>query len=203
MSGGISDDQKVRLQVKSLIGWKYGFDGLLAPLRQERGMTFPYSPTIGIGHSANYGTYETTHSIYQPNYFVNTPNPTIGITATFTSNTQEEAEYTAACLHFFKTCTKMDYGISAGDDAGSPPPVLIFNAYGKLHAKDVPVIITSVNYNLTEDIDYVQVDDYSIPTNLLVTLDLRVQVPPRYTRDNFSLRDYASGNFLNKNKGLM
>lgn len=204
MSGGIGDEQKVKLQVKTVDGWGLGFSGLLEPLAKDRGVIFPYTPTIGIGHSANYGSYDATHSIYQPNYYVNTPNPTIGITATFTANEIEEARYTAAALHFFKTCTKGDFGENS-DNAGSPPRSLIFNAYGHLHAKNLPVILTGVNYNLVEDSDYVEVDfnfeKVSIPTSLLVTLDLRVQLPPRYTKENFNLRDYASGNLLARKNG--
>lgn len=206
MSGGIGDDQKVKLQVKTVDGWGLGFDGLLEPLRQDRGVVFPYTPTIGIGHSANYGSYDSTHSVYQPNYYVNTPNPTIGITATFTANDIKEARYTAAALHFFKTCTKSNFGVNS-QDAGSPPRTLIFNAYGQLHSKNVPVILTSVNYNLVEDVDYVEVEfngeKTSIPTTLLITLDLRVQMPPRYTKDNFDIRGYASGSLLKNNKGFM
>ncbi len=204
MSGGIGDEQKVKLQTKSLSG--IAFDGLLAPLRQDRGVIFPYTPTIGIGHSANYGSYDSTHSIYQPNYYVNTPNPTIGITATFTANDMSEARYTASALHFFKTLTKSDFGEKAVNP-GSPPRTLIFNAYGHLHAKNVPVILTSVNYNLVEDIDYVEVDfngsKTSIPTSLLVTLDLRVQMPPRYTKERFDLRNYANGSSLKSGNGFI
>ena len=204
--GGIGEDQKVKLQVKTVDGWGLGFDGLLEPLREDRGVVFPYTPTIGIGHSANYGSYDTTHSIYQPNYYVNTPNPSIGITATFTANDITEARYTAAALHFFKTCTKAHFGEN-DTDAGSPPRSLVFNAYGHLHSKNVPVILTSVNYNLVEDIDYVEVEfngeKTSIPTSLLVTLDLRIQMPPRYTKSNFNLKDYASGRSLKNNKGFM
>jgi len=204
MSGGIGEEQKVRLQVKNLSG--LSFDGLLSPLRQDRGVIFPYTPTIGIGHSANYGSYDTTHSVYQPNYYVNTPNPSIGITATFTANEMGEARYTAAALHFFKTLTKSDFG-EQGINPGSPPRTLIFNAYGHLHANNVPVILTSVNYNLVEDIDYVEVDfngsKTSIPTSLLVTLDLRVQMPPRYTKERFNLRNYANGSSVKGGDGFI
>lgn len=208
MSGGISDDQKVKLYPKTTIGWGLGVEGMLAPLAENGRpvVTFPYTPTIGIGHSANYGSYETTHGIYQPNYYVSTSNPTIGITATFTANDKEDALYTAAALHFFKVCTKSDFGVNS-PTPGAPPRTLIFDAYGHLHAKKVPVVLTSVNYNLVEDIDYVEVEfngeKTSVPTSLLVTLDLRVQMPPRWTKDNFDIRGYASGDLLKNNKGFI
>ena len=58
-----------------------------------------------------------------------------------------------------------------------------------------------------EDVDYVEVEfngeKTSVPTSLLVTLDLRVQMPPRWTKDNFDIRGYASGDLLKNNKGFI
>ena len=103
-------------------------------------------------------------------------------------------------------CTKSDFGVNS-PTPGAPPRTLIFDAYGHLHAKKVPVVLTSVNYNLVEDIDYVEVEfngeKTSVPTSLLVTLDLRVQMPPRWTKDNFDIRGYASGDLLKNNKGFI
>lgn len=205
MSGGIGNDQKVSLRVKNNAAAPFSFTGLLAPLKggTTGGVVFPYSPTVAFSHTANYGAYDTTHSISQPNYYVSTSNPTIGLTATFTANTIDEARYSAAALHFFKTCTKSEYGIAAGNSAGTPPPVLIFNAYGTIHSKNVPVVVANVSYNLSEDVDFVQVDDFSIPASFILTLDLRVQIPPRSTRDNFDIKGYANGSLLSSNKGFL
>lgn len=201
MSGGISEDQKVSLRFKSRLRQPFELEGILAPLNSKNGVDFPYTPTIGIGHSANFGSYDTTHSIYQPQYYVNTQNPSISLTSTWTANSIDEAAYTAAALQFFKSCTKSEFGVSAGQRAGTPPPVLLLNAYGNLHIKDVPVVLATMNYNLTEDVDYVQVGDFSIPTSMLITLDLKIQQTPRNVRDNFDIKQYANGGLLNKGKG--
>jgi len=198
MSGGIKNKVSLVLKNRNDAG---ALTGILFPLQQtSNGIEFPYTPTIGIGHSANYGQHDIVHSVSQPNYYVNTPNPTIGITAQFTSNSIEEAKYTAACLHFLKSCTKGEFGEQAGDLAGTPPPVLILSAYGMLHAERIPVVVGNVSYNLTEDVDYVEVESagnmLTLPTTLLMTIDLKVQQTPRFVRENFDAGRYASGHLL-------
>ena len=138
MSGGIASDQKVRLIPKDLSLLQ---DGLVSPLMSTMGIVFPYTPTIMVGHAAQYGQYDITQGQYQQQFFVNSPNPSISLTATFTSQTTKELEYTIACLTFLKSCTKSDFGEQRRDTAGTPPPVLLFSAYGLSHFKNVPVVL--------------------------------------------------------------
>ena len=179
------------------------YDGILSPLaigKEQLGVEFPFTPTIMMSHSANYGAFDVTGSIYQQNFYNSTPNPTISITAMFPSNTEKEARYTAAALHFFKSCTKSDFGIQAGDRAGTPPPILKFNCYGSVHASNVPVVIRSFNYTLPEDTDYVEVDIngemIAVPTLLLAAIELTPQIPPKVVKDKFNIKTYASGGLL-------
>lgn len=152
MSGGLASDQKARLIPKDLSLLQ---DGIVKPLVSTAGIVFPYTPTIMVGHSANYGQYDVTHSIYQQQFFINSPNPTISLTATFTSQTRSELAYAIACLTFLKSCTKSDFGEQRRETAGTPPPVLLFSAYGAAHFKNVPVVVKNVAYTLPEDVDYV------------------------------------------------
>lgn len=183
----------------------FGYDGLLAPLAKTNGVVFPYSPTVQIGHSASYGTYDTTHSVYQQNYYINTPNPTYSITGTFTSQTNEDAAYTAAALHFFKACLKGEFGGNSYATAGVPPAICRFSTYGALHAHRIPVIVRSFSYTLTEDAEYVSIPSpvgtVEVPSIVLVTLDLTVQLPPNMVRDRFSLSEYKNGRGLRKGFG--
>lgn len=178
-------------------------DGLLGPLKETNGVVFPYTPSIQVAHAANYGTYDITHSVYQSQYYINTANPNIGLFTTFTAQSQEEAIYMAASLHFFKSCTKSDFGDvnRAGADgglgtAGTPPPVLLFTAYGNIHFKNVPVVIRSVSYTMPEDVDYITFkytrDTISMPTQMLISLDLGVQMAPTKQRE-FDLQRYRHG----------
>lgn len=200
---GVGRGNKISLTIPPSNG-DFRFEGHLGILNAEgnRGVAFPYTPTIQITHGANYGTHEITHSVYQPNYFINNPNSTINITAQFTSQNVKEAQYTKAALHFFKAITRMDYGeATRGTTAGTPPPVCFFNGYGShMFSKNLPVILQSLNYTLLEDTDYVTVDGESVPTQILVSLDLRIQLVPTKVRKEFDINKYRSGELL-KNPG--
>ena len=200
---GVGRGNKISLTIPPSNG-DFGFEGHLGILNAEgnRGVAFPYTPTIQITHGANYGTHEITHSVYQPNYFINNPNSTINITAQFTSQNVKEAQYTKAALHFFKAITRMDYGeATRGTTAGTPPPVCFFNGYGShMFSKNLPVILQSLNYTLLEDTDYVTIDGETVPTQILVSLDLRIQLVPTKVRKEFDINKYRSGELL-KNPG--
>ena len=192
-------EKKVSLVLKQH-GKPFTLDGILSPLANIHGVEFPYTPTIQFSHQTSYGTYDVAGSIYQQNYYMNTPNPNISITAMFSANTVAEAQYTAAALHFFKSCTKSDFGASRMSTAGTPPPVLRFNAYGMLHASTVPCVVRSFNYTLPEDTDYVDVlvqdETVSIPALLLVSLELVPQLPPRSVKNDFNIQTFADGSAL-------
>ena len=127
-------------------------------------------------------------------------SPATTIVSEIPSNTEKEAYYTAAALHFFKSCTKSDFGVQAGDRAGTPPPILKFNCYGHVHASNVPVVIRSFNYTLPEDTDYVEIDIegemVAIPTLVLAAIELTPQLPPKQVKDNFNIKTFASGGAL-------
>ena len=196
---------KVKLVMKQQ-GKPFNFFGVLRPLLEDRGVVFPYTPTIQFSHNANYGAYEVQGSVYQQNYYMNTANPTINVTALFSSNTIDEAKHTAAALQFFKSCTKSDFGVQSQETAGTPPPILKFSAYGLIHASHVPVILRNFSYTLVEDSDYVDVDiengeSVTIPTLLLVSIDLVPQIPPKKVKEQFNIRGYASGSLLRGKNG--
>jgi len=242
MSGGISQSQKVMLGLKQP-GKPFGYTGLLAPLSQTNGILFPYTPTIQMSHSANYGAFDITHGMYAPNYYVNTPAPVISLTAIFTSNTIDEAKYTIASLHFLKSLVKSDFGQQRRATAGTPPPICKFFAYGQVHAENTPVIVKNFGYTLTEDVDYVSIgvdsinegltdadgldrtsdlpeqfnagteiiEDFdvtsngtvSIPTQLLMQIELGVQMAPSNVRKEFNIKSFASGGSLLSKRGYI
>jgi hypothetical protein len=197
---GIPSKNKPKLVLRDVnAAWTRNLfsSGILKELANVNGIIFAYTPAMmQAAFSANYGTYDTTHSVYQQQYYVNTPNPTISMQAYFVSNTIEEAKYNIACLHFLKTMTKMDYGSTAAL-AGTPPPILHFSAYGEYNYKNVPVVVSGVDYTFADDADLVTVDvdgsPISIPTSFAVSITMMMQQNPEKVSREFSFANYASG----------
>ena len=155
---GVPGEHKVRLYTKNP-SW---LEKTLETLKKTgNGIVFPYTPTINVNHSANYGTYDINQSVEQPHFYSMTPNVSLQLTAVFTANTLTEAEYMLACMHFLRTANKSDFGAYNNGlrrtDAGTPPPVLVFNGYGTEMFNNIPVIVRSVNFTLPEDVDYVSI----------------------------------------------
>ena len=155
---GIPSEHKVKLYTRNPT-WLTGT--LQSLLKTGNGIIFPYTPTININHSANYGTYDINQSVEQTHFYSMTPNASFQLTAVFTANTAKEAEYMLACIHFLRTATKSDFGAYKDGirrtDAGTPPPVLVFSGYGTEMFNNIPVVVRSVNFTLPEDVDYVTV----------------------------------------------
>ena len=134
----------------------YGTGGLLAPLRQTNGMVFPYQPTITYQQDVNYTAIDLVHT-NQEFYAYNRTNAVkLTVSGQFSVQNQTEGIYSLACIHFLRTVTKMWFGRSR--NAGTPPPVLLFDAYGQYMFNQLPVIVTSFNIGLPNDIDYVPID---------------------------------------------
>ena len=200
-------------------------DNLLQPIRKTRGIIFPYTPNVMTGAIANYGNFHFTHSNYPHYQYQNSMPEAITITGDFTAQTNEEARYMLAVLKFLRAATMIEFGTQAAQTgkAGTPPPVLRFNYMGGHMFNNVPVVVTSVNYILENDVDYVQVqlpgalsnanliseNDEGVvtigqdqttwmPSILTATVMLQIQPNPRDVRDNFNLDDFKSGRLIGK-----
>lgn len=175
---------------------------MLSPLKQFGGVMFPYMPDIQYDARAIWDPQPLTHTNYAPNIYQRTENPKISINgAKFTASTKEEAEYMVAVMHFFKTVTKMHFGVN-DSLRGSPPPVLEFSAYGPAIFQSVPVVISSVNYRYPSDVDYTPVDtpigQVVVPVILEMTIDLVTQYNTNPIKNQFSIKDFADGKLAKK-----
>jgi hypothetical protein len=204
----MATDNRVFLRMK-----RRGMDPLfqnkiLEPLAVHGGILFPYTPTIMHSQKVNWQTMNLTHTNYQPQVFVNSANPAINISsAKFTATTQKDAEYLLAVLFFFKMVTKMNFGKN-DPMRGAPPPVLELSGYGESQYRNVPVVITNVNYSYPDDIDYISITPAfyqkgmsgveMVPTVMSVSIDLMVQYNAKTTKDMFTLADLASGQISKK-----
>jgi hypothetical protein len=176
-------------------GYTTPFAGPGTPLRQTNGIIFPYTPTISVAHQVEYSQYDLVHTNYQQNAYSKTRNPTIQVTGVFASQTPQEALYTVAVMHFLRVTSKMNFGLS-DKDAGTPPPVLEFSAFGAYNFHRVPVLIGSFNFNYTDDVDYVEVttagQTVQIPSMMVIAMDLLPQYNPTL-QTNFNVNEFASG----------
>ena len=196
-------------------------DNILFPLYSTNGILFPYTPSVSVGGEVQYDASSFTHSIYSYNAYVKSAPKPIAIEAEFTAQTNDEALYMLAVMHFLRSVTKSYFGINPYSKAGTPPAVLVFNYLGAMQFNNTPVIVTSFAYTLPADIDYVPVfrssgtTNYSanigvagpgmsstensfVPTHLKLSIELQAQYAPIDVRNSFNLDDFRSGKLYNK-----
>lgn len=163
-------DRRVRLRPKdAAANYVYGDsgnigNGILSILRETNGMVWNITPIITENRVANYDVEQPIHTNAGYNNYKNTSNATFNVQGTFYANTGKEALYLLACMIFLRAMTMMDFGRQAAEAqvpdfavAGAPPPILLFSAYGKYMFNDIPVILKTVNFNFSDEVDYVQV----------------------------------------------
>jgi hypothetical protein len=149
-------DWRVRLSLAANSSYLYNVQNafILNPLKDSNGVIFPYTPTISTSYKANYSPYDLTHSNYRGYFYQNSYTDNVTITATFTAQTTQEADYLLAVIHFFRSVTKMFYGQSP--NLGSPPPMCFLTGLGEYQFNNHPVLVTAFNYNLPADVDYIR-----------------------------------------------
>jgi hypothetical protein len=129
-------------------------DGILWPLAVTNGVIFPYTPAITTSYNASYADQALTHSNYKGYFYQNSHVGDIGITATFTAQDTSEANYLLAVIHFFRSVTKMFYGQDA--QRGAPPPLVFLQGLGEMQFNLHPCVVSSFQYNLPADVDYIR-----------------------------------------------
>ena len=153
--------RRVRLRAKpGSTDMVYG-TGIMSPLLTTKGVVFPYQPTITYQQDVTYTPMELVHTNQDFQSYTRTPALKLAVDGQFTVQSQEEGAYAMACIHFLRTSTKMWFGGAQGSEAekyqGTPPPVLLFDAYGQYMFNALPVIITQFSVTLPNDVDYVPV----------------------------------------------
>ena len=133
--------------------------GILAPLSSTGGtggVIFPYTPQIQVAYAAHYDTTTLTHSNYKIFQYGSSSVDNISITCDFTAQDTAEANYLLAVIHFFRTITKMFYGQDSSPINGTPPPLCYLTGFGAFQFDAHPLAITSFNYSLPVDVDYIR-----------------------------------------------
>jgi hypothetical protein len=217
-------DQRARLQPKSLqneeILGPRDKSNILFPLWSTRGVVFPYTPSVSTGNVVEYDNSPFIHTNYGYNAYIRSYPKPISMQAEFTAQSNDEALYLLAVLHFFRSVTKSYFGINPYNKAGTPPPTLVFNYLGDYQFNNVPVVIKDFSYTLPADIDYVPVNTvdnlaYSdnlgislvagknggytwVPTHLTAQLEMDTQYIPIKLRNEFNLGEFRQGKLINK-----
>ena len=154
-------------------------------------LNFPFTPTISVIQSANYSSYDLTHTNFQQRAFENSSNMDLNITAPMLVRNEEEALYIYNASLFLRSAMKMTFGQDR--DPGMPPPVLRFYSHGIY--ENVPCVIRDFTWNLDSDIDYIETRDSGmrIPVQNMFVLSLSTTYSPENVRENFSVEDYLKG----------
>jgi len=171
-------DWRVRLALAPQAQYLYNVavpGDLLYPLL-GKGVIFPYTPQITTAYRANYNTYDLTHSNIRGYFYQNSSPQELQIQATFTAQDTAEANYLLAVIHFFKAATKMFYGQDA--QVGAPPPPLYLSGYGIYGFNEHPVLLSSFNYNLPNDVDYIRARSENLNGTDLVVRRPKTPSPP-------------------------
>jgi hypothetical protein len=151
-------DWRVKLSLAPASTYLYNRadSGILYPLSLTNGVIFPYMPHIETSYNADYETYNLAHTNYTGYFYKSSHVGAVNISGDFTAQTQSEADYLLAVIHFFRSVTKMFYGQDQGPVAGTPPPICYLNGLGNYQFNNMPVLVSNFSYNLPENVDYVR-----------------------------------------------
>ena len=214
-------DWRVKLSIPNVQSFQNST--MLEPLRQTSGLTFPYTPTIILSHTANYSPISPVHNNYPFYAYKNSSVDQMTITGEFFVQTSAEGTYWVSMLHYLRSVTKMFYG--EGEFQGAPPPVVKLNGYGDYVFKNVPVVVTMFTLDMPTEIDYIAVDLSDMgalaeatkgatdTANIKGTVayvpvqsQVTVTVQPIYSRTDvqgFSLSDFVNGEYVTQEKGFI
>jgi hypothetical protein len=151
-------DWRVRLSLAPSAGYLYKAQnpGILKPLVKTDGVIFPYVPQIQVSYAAHYDPAELTHSNYKIFQYKSSSVDQISINCDFTAQDNDEANYMLAVIHFFRSVTKMFYGQDQTPKPGTPPPLCYLSGMGEFQFDRHPLVISSFNYSLPNDVDYIR-----------------------------------------------
>lgn len=172
-----SQDRRVSLRPKPAAANRVYGNGLLKPLAETGGLIWPYTPTISYNHNIDYQPIATVHANQDFHVYSRTPAVELQVNGDFSVQNQLEGKYALAAIHFLRTMAKMNFGEN-DPDAGTPPPVLLFNAYGPFVFKDVPVIVKSFTAEFPDSVDYVEVGVQGLTTTIPIRIERTFQPEP-------------------------
>jgi len=223
----LEDDWRVRISLadRSNLFYKSNQPGIQSPLKNTNGVVFPYTPQMSVSHSARYGEQKLTHSNYANFFYEGSEVSAITIAGDFTVQTPEEGKYLLAAVTFFRSCTKMFFGKNNEQSlAGSPPPLVFLNGYGRYYFPNVPCVVTQFQHTMPADVDYMEVSHFldevnptgfanssgkfkseiellnaavtRVPTNSSISITVQPVYSRKFVHEEFNLSKFATGELL-------
>jgi len=161
-------DWRVRLSLAPSATYLYKAEnpGILKPLKNTDGVIFPYLPSVTVSYMANYDLQDLTHSNYKAYQYRNSSVEQVQITGDFTAQDTAEANYMLAVIHFFRSVTKMFYGQDQNPKPGTPPPLVFLYGLGDFQFNAHPLVVTTFNYSLPNDVDYIRASAPTLPAGI-------------------------------------
>jgi hypothetical protein len=181
-------DFRVKLRVPS----KYLTPASISmyPILNNGGIIFPFTPSISQDFTANYANLNPTHSNYTQYFYKNSQAGPISVSGKFAVQNELDAYMWLSTMHILRALTKMHFGTDV--NAGAPPPVCRFDAYGDQQYKNVPVVVQSFKIDLPDNVDYYATklndgtgqEDGAAPTgNMVPTVSqITLTLLPMYSR---------------------
>lgn len=152
----VDTDWRFRISLSPYADYLYNAPnpGILQPLKATDGVIFPYTPSVVRSSEASYQQYALTHSNFRGYFFTNSQEGDIMVTADFTAQDTNEAQYMLAMIHFFRSATKMWYGQDAR--RGTPPPLVYLRGLGEHQFNEHACLIRTFTYTLPDNVDYIK-----------------------------------------------
>lgn len=131
------------------------------------------------------------------------------VNATLTCRTTAEATENLRILNVLRGWTVPFFGVKTGEQwpqkLGAPPPVLTFSGWRAQMVGPVQVVITSLNWNFPQDVDYIPANEFMSDgqfTGRLIpfptVIKIAIQLVESFSTDQmngFSLADFRVGQF--------
>jgi hypothetical protein len=161
-------DWRVKLTLAPEANAKYLYNvaqpgDILFPLKQTKGVIFPYTPGINVQYIGGYSPAEIVHSNYKIFQYKGSSVDQVTITCDFTAQDTSEANYLLAVIHFFRSVTKMFYGNDQNPNPGVPPPLCYLTGLGQFQFNNHALVVSGFTYDLPTDVDYIRA---SAPTTV-------------------------------------
>jgi len=199
----VATDLRVKISMpidSPYILYKDTSNKLLSPIFATSGFVFPIQPQISISHGAEYQSMNPVHSNFTFYSYTNSAMKPISLTGEFLIRTQTDARYVMAGIHFLRSLTKSFTGLD-GTLAGAPPMVARLTGLGFSGFDNIPVVITDVNVQYPDSVDYITVVDviggqsvelYKMPINFTIVVSMNPVFSRAFVSNLFGVKKYAN-----------